>query len=201
MLAKCSTMSVTADSMYPITQSDQWKERTTITRQACQLCISEISSTILYTLTSTLGAEDFNIFIFKAKYTIFQIDRVIDLGQTSLVTQSTGHMTGGSGRHGGRQCILAGHHSELKTTGHQQATTDLGCFQESLLGSWEVGVCLNHYTATSPVYSNSNHTQTAFNYAESWKIKIAATILKTRGECPWTGTVSADWVFLICEGD
>ena len=23
----------------------------------------------------------------------------------------------------------------------------------------------------------------------------------TRGECPWTGTVSADWVFLICEGD
>ena len=25
--------------------------------------------------------------------------------------------------------------------------------------------------------------------------------IQTRGECPWTGTVSADWVFLICEGD
>ena len=27
------------------------------------------------------------------------------------------------------------------------------------------------------------------------------TSKKTRGECPWTGTVSADWVFFIFEGD
>ena len=26
-------------------------------------------------------------------------------------------------------------------------------------------------------------------------------VVETREECPWTGTVSADWVFLICEGD